>query len=340
MNTKINNNLFLILPALGDNSGLGHFKRCLSLREHLIALNARNRLISISPEKFSREPISSFDSLLDSEKITSNQEINLIIDAQLQNLSFYNKLKKSIQNSSYNFRRVFFFEESLKSIDLYNRLPNQIDVVPYLHSGIKLSKNLWTGFGLSVINEKFYNVRAENKDKQFSSRILITAGGVDFVELTLKIITTINNLTDFPLILTIVIGNKFSIEYKKRIEDAAKISIHNVILKPEVLELSETIKENDLVISAGGLTKLEMIAAGIPTIVIDTLPGHADTTDFLQARGLVLSSGGIADFSDRLNIIIIKCILDKSIRDQIRGKSKIFFPENRRFALAIAMMNQ
>jgi UDP-2,4-diacetamido-2,4,6-trideoxy-beta-L-altropyranose hydrolase len=251
----------------GRDDGLGHIKRCISLYKTIkknfkfckpeFIVNKNNttsieilknndcKYLTVDGKVNTKKEILNLIKILSSYKIKI-----LIIDSKRIDKNYISILKK--------YSKVVIFEDEKK----YNVNPNLV-----------INSNLWAkklykdlspkllGLKYNTIPSKFFKKKAFNVK---SNKILISMGGEDPNNVTLKLLSIIYKL-NLSLKFIIILGhshpNKSSV-----INFCKKNYINSKIIKsPE--DISIYLNNLRLVLSAGGLSAYEFVCARIPQLV-------------------------------------------------------------------------
>ncbi len=142
-----------------------------------------------------------------------------------------------------------------------------------------------TYYILNPIFKKF-----ENYYRTFTSKarnILITMGGGDQKNLTIKVSESIVNMKNIHL--NIILGKLFQnfseIEMLKT-KNPSKITIYQ-----DINNMEELMKENDIIISTGGNTSFEAAYMGIPGILINQNDLQSQNSILYNEKGVFIDLG-------------------------------------------------
>lgn len=288
--------LFLRVDG-GRIDGLGHIKRCLSLYKTIVKnfkiyrpkfIINKNNPTSIKILKKNNcnfltvnGSVNTKKEILDLTKILLSYKSKiLIIDSKRINATYINFLKK--------FSKVVIFEDEKK----YKIKPN-----------VLINNNIWAkkfhkNSKIKLLGLKYNNISSRFfKKKCFdvkSKKILISMGGEDPKNVTLKLISIVNKLIS-NLKLIIILGH--SHPDKKSVINYCKKNLINsrIIISPE--DISIYLKKLRFVISAGGLSVYEFASARIPQLVT-----VLDKHQFKIAKMIKKNNCGmILDFTKKLN---------------------------------------
>jgi UDP-2,4-diacetamido-2,4,6-trideoxy-beta-L-altropyranose hydrolase len=156
--------------------------------------------------------------------------------------------------------------------------------------------------------------RRENPD--VASRVLVTLGGSDPDNLTLKVIQALEHVDVEGLNAVVVVGaSNPHHETNKR----AAVSMKKLIrFERNVLSMPELMASADVAVSAGGITCWELLFMGLPSLVFTAGHNQQGSVEYLAEQGIIQSLGPgrevtVDTISDRLHSLI----LDHDRREQM-----------------------
>jgi len=101
---------------------------------------------------------------------------------------------------------------------------------------------------------------------EVARKVLVTMGGSDPENVTLKVISAINMVDFEPLEVAVVIGP--TNPHYEALEIAARTSRHSIILMRDVPNMPELMSWADIAIAAGGTTCWELAFMGLPAVLV------------------------------------------------------------------------
>jgi spore coat polysaccharide biosynthesis predicted glycosyltransferase SpsG len=122
--------------------------------------------------------------------------------------------------------------------------------------------------------------------------IAICMGGTDAANKTLKILQNIITL-DSPLTIWVLLGEGYSYSYDTLIHTAKQSTIHEIILAKTNKSMWSVMANCCLAILAGGLTTMEAIYAGLPSINVFEVKQYSDSMKELFDSGVTIYGGSI-----------------------------------------------
>jgi len=159
----------------------------------------------------------------------------------------------------------------------------------YQKSGI-INNNSFSGFEFAILNKIFTKKKPIHIKKKINS-VIVLQGGSDTECFTPKIINALNSLED-NFEITVVLGPAFNCwkKLKKAInENKKRLKIYH-----NVKNMQRLMSKQDMAITGGGLTLLELCRLGIPSLIVCGAPFENETASMLQRKkfGINLGYGG------------------------------------------------
>ena len=313
----------------GPKIGLGHIMRSLALAKSL-PQDTEISFITKSKRKV--------------KNLILESGFNIIpLDSTLDYQSELDEVKKLIKSNnidiiitdSYELDQDYLLE--LKKV--VNKLVSIHDFVPYkFPSDIVVNGNIYApelnyqsttgdtkfllGTDYTLMREEFQDISRTNISKDVESA-LVTVGGSDKLNLTPKIIATLDRL-EHDLHADVVIGPGFK-NIKEIINQTQEVNLE-VALHFNVDKMSKLMLENDIAISAGGSTLYELAATGTPAITLLQADNQIKVAEAMDEQGVVINLGfGDSVAKEKLKDTINKLINNFSLRKRISdiGKSLI-----------------
>ncbi len=251
----------IVIRTLGGKGiGYGHFYRCLSLAKAMRLLDRAIYItFLINQELIGLLEDAKFDFILSDNlnedfEIIHNLNIDLFIfDSYLGNDEYLKRIKKKSKLMLIDDNNDIY-DSSIPDI-IYN---GNIHAENLGYSDVNGQLKL-LGSKYLIMKEEYWE---EKEDKDMHKEgILITTGGTDEYEITVKIMDTIK---EFDIKSKIIIGPGYEDNYIKKIEDI-KTENMNLIYRPS--SLKEYISSSKIVITAGGSTVYEvLLQKSIPII--------------------------------------------------------------------------
>jgi spore coat polysaccharide biosynthesis predicted glycosyltransferase SpsG len=250
--------MFIICIEASHQRGLGHLYRALTLYKSLKSLK-KDVLIFINQDPKSLETLKAAEVLFD----TYSMPLKL---TDIESLIGKNNISTWINDRLHT---------SLEQAQLLNKKGLQHFTFDDLGTGAKFancnflglhpsktkSNNQKTGLQYLLLNDEvplYRKLRFLHKGT--TPKILVTLGGADTYGATLKVLKICHEKQIFPTVIT---GPSF-----EHFEGLKKLLHNNDNWIHSPSSLIEHINQHDLIISGGGMTCVESVALGIPTLVV------------------------------------------------------------------------
>ena len=189
-------------------------------------------------------------------------------------------------------------------IDYYGNMDVYSDVLinwiglggNYKYNFLREDVSYYSGLDYIPLNERINKYHSLNKkilDK--ANNILITFGGSDLRNFTLRVMKVLEKFNGINII--IVIGSAY--KHKEELQKFLKNCKCEYDLKENVSNLSELMFNSDLAISTGGLTAFELCAVGTPFISIAAIDHQVDRLKKMDEIGICKYVGDWRDFNEK-----------------------------------------
>ena len=290
LNTKI----FVFRVDASESIGLGHLARCI-----LIANFIKNKNYDVV--FFTTQSLS--QSIIELEGFKCHRIGGLAPDF----MELYNSFSVIADiNSDTIFNNKLEYSNYLKNLgrnaellitleDLINYpYCSDIVIIPYCGADkLKLKNGCKTKY---LIGSTYFPLRDEFKDDSFivsksATKILVTMGGSDPEKITLKVLNSINKL-DKLFDITVILGRASNI-LDKDINNIMNnyMGLHRVLR--DVKNITKQMLECDIAITNSGLTKYELSALGIPSVIISNNKQQALYSDIFSSYGSSIHLGSV-----------------------------------------------
>lgn len=291
--------------------GVGHAMRLISLAEV-----AKQRLIEFKFfGKFTEVPwlwnymktigIEANEDLSKINDINSS-EFTLIVDSY--DKSFINELL----NCSWK-QTLLFLDEEFPMYDFTTYIHPTIECCYKTH----INANFLCGKKYIPFRKKIEKIKPEIFDSPFVKSLLIISGGTDPHGMINGVLDEIEKIDLLKKIQVFVVADKSMVRKKK--------NLNLVILKPGV-EIDAILKSGMAVITAAGITSLEMVAREIPIGIIKVSKNQDSNFESLARKELVLPVGSRGPAGSWIiNLALIeKLLLDEETRNNLKIKMHNF----------------
>jgi len=129
----------------------------------------------------------------------------------------------------------------------------------------------------------------KRKVPEVARKVLVTMGGSDPENATLKVISAINMVDFEPLEVAVVIGP--TNPHYEALERAARTSRHSIILMRDVPNMPELMSWADIAISAGGTTCWELAFMGLPAVLVAMAENQRLVAERMAEEGSAINLG-------------------------------------------------
>ena len=309
----------ILLCAADSNVGFGHLSRCVSIARSAERIGFDVRLFVMSDENIN---LRTEDRKLDYVTIKSGEQLyaewcgtkNCLSDLAIVDLAhekiletdIFVELTSVIRRSCKTLAFIDSLEEkSVKNI--CSDAPLDVLILPYQFEPIADRIGTWRvlqGVKYAVLAPEYANL-TERVHRHHANRLLLSCGGADPKDQTIKIVSALNNL-DRDLEIRIVLGPMLSDEKKSSILRVVDCSKHKIETLDSPLTLLDHMLWCDIAISASGLTKYELAASETPSILFSIDSSHDQANREFAKTGVVVDFGydfsysSLAEEADRL----------------------------------------
>lgn len=254
--------------------GMGHLMRCFALSEELTNRKHKCHFLSNVHSDKVCEKIDKSEVII--EKISTSPKSNQDLD-YLINFSKINDIDWVVTdhydiNSEY-IKKIKANGFKVLSIDDISQIYYACDLVVNQNIGSDRLEFDADDNTKLLLGPKYVMLRDEllrGKEKvvrENVERILVTLGGIDYDNLTLKVLELLTEFIEKNIEIIVVFGplNKIDGDFESKI---IKLDKHNirVVFSPE--NIADIYKESDIAISAGGSSCYELAYFGIPNLII------------------------------------------------------------------------
>lgn len=307
----------------GTNLGFGHFFRSKTfIKSAPTDMQVRIFPIVHNDDQHIFNEINSLCSLCDSEsiaqaKILAYKPDILIFDTVYCPDDIFFQLKKEIV---YTVSISPVFNQMLHIDYLFTRNINTIPI-----EGV----NIYKGFEYAILNEHCQFIPDEfylNNLKRDFLTVGIAMGGGDAPNKTLQILKQISKLNR-ACMFWVLLGEGYKHSYQDLVNSITKDSNHEIILAKTNRSAWNILSNCSIAILAGGLTTMEAVYAGLPTLNIFEKEEHvyATGTEIFE-KGMAINLGmfnshSIQGLRDKLNELIDN--KERLLEMRENGKGKI-----------------
>jgi len=205
------------------------------------------------------------------------------------------------------------YQKAIRDAGIHLLVIDDMNHLPYYHADILLNQNihatelkyhcdkdtkLLLGTKYVLLRREFLRYRGFKRHiPEKAKKILVTLGGADPDNVTLKVVKALNLIGDPDLEVKIVVGpSNPHIESLKR---EILRSPFSVLLLPSVSNMADLMAWADVAISAGGSTLWELCFMDVHSIVITVADNQEEVVRYLGQIGLVYNFGRFREIKDQ-----------------------------------------
>lgn len=300
----MNIDTFVIRVDASERIGLGHLGRCLLFADFIKKKGFF--VVFITEQPLSQNIIKSKNF----QCLKINKEDNI------ERPDFAKRYKSFVMIADVNTDAIFknkqdyfnYLDNLRKGAKLLITLEDLVDypycsdvaIVPYCGAtNLKLKSNCSTKY---LLGTDYFALRGEFNNNNFivqksAKKILITMGGGDPEQITQKVLKSIRQL-ETSCDVTVVLGKASKISIK----DINKIMCNYktiVTVLCDVESMSTLMLNCDIAITNSGLTKYELTALGVPSIIISNNKQQAVYSEDFSSYGSSIHLGDISIVSEK-----------------------------------------
>ncbi|OBQ20687.1 UDP-2,4-diacetamido-2,4,6-trideoxy-beta-L-altropyranose hydrolase [Anabaena sp. AL93] len=230
----------------------------------------------------------------------------------------YQKAIKDFGNS------LLFFDDYGHSNCYYSDLVLNQNISA--HQDLYINREPYTklllGTDYTLLRKEFCQwLQWHRKINLVASKILVTLGGSDPDNVTLKVIQALQLVNSDNLEVIVVVGGS-NPHYEKLQAEVAKSRIL-ITLQQNVTNMPELMAWADIAIAAGGSTNWELAFMGLPSLVITVADNQKDITAKLDRQGVIINLGWHQNVTiEGLSLAIQDLIGDRPHRETMSKKGQ------------------
>ncbi|MBI9112689.1 UDP-2,4-diacetamido-2,4,6-trideoxy-beta-L-altropyranose hydrolase [Maridesulfovibrio ferrireducens] len=311
MTVSLKDENLIIRADANPNIGIGHVMRCLALAQEWVKRGGKAILVGNIESKELIKKINEFQvdflplqqsypdsdsdmTLLLKEARKSPSKSWIILDGYFFDSAYqkqlYTHFKKIILVDDYNHLEKYF-----ASIILNQNLGSEDIKYKTNENSIVLA-----GAKYAMLRDEFrQKVQCKKETQDLKPQILISMGGADIDNISLKVLTALQYFSDkIKIILVVGPANP----HTKALNTYAEKHANTLRIKSNVNNMAKLIREANVVISAGGSSCFEFCSQGKPIITIITANNQTGLATALEKAGVSINIGKF-DASSKLRII-------------------------------------
>jgi UDP-2,4-diacetamido-2,4,6-trideoxy-beta-L-altropyranose hydrolase len=159
-----------------------------------------------------------------------------------------------------------------------------------LYSNREPYTQLLLGPRFALLRQEFCDWQGwQRQIPEIARKILVTLGGADPDNVTLKVIQTLQQVQIDDLQVVAVVGA--TNPHLKVLQEAVNSSRHSMRLEHNVTNMPEFMAWADIAIAGGGSTCWELAFMGLPTLAIVLADNQLNTVKFLEEKNLIKNMG-------------------------------------------------
>lgn len=302
-------NVFIFTEG-GTNFGFGHISRCTSIYEEFFSRGATPTFVLYGDAELLDKNVlyKNWHSLSCLKNIDIKNSI-CIVDSYIATLEIYNFIKENCK--------------VLLCIDDFNRLdyPSNFILNPSISQDLSYYENtkkeiLLTGNKFVILRKEF-SEKIQKKEINDIKEVLITLGGTDIRNITVKIYKLVKQLLPYTKINIVMGKNNTNLNFVKD----SLLKDDNLYINLNAQSMKEVMLKSDIVISASGQTTFELVRLGIPFIPIEIIENQKNILDYYYNHNFIKHKiiWNDDNFNDLL-IDSINTIKDKTNRENLQEK--------------------
>ncbi len=303
--------------------GTGHFMRCLALAQYwqknggiiyFVMYNSQSFEDRIRKEGMNLINLDEFPaSHVDALKLI---DIFNELDGDWVIVDGYHFKSEYIDFIKQNDIKLLLFDDEGK-LDNYSPdivLNQNVHARAIKYNSVNNSTKLLLGSKYFLLRTEFSNYLNYKKSiKEVATNILVTLGGSDKNNYSLKVLKSINNIEDTSLNVIVLLGLKNP--HKQSIVDFIEKSNVNITLLQNINDMPSKMEWADLAFSSGGTTAWELAFMGVPLIVGGTSHIEEVMIEDLNNNNLFKTVKKLDEIEEsNLTKILSEVIYDKKLR--------------------------
>jgi len=244
----------LFVTSANPEIGMGHIHRCITLANNFIG-HTRDFLIFNTFDKGKSLLKENNYSYIEINDIT---QIGLYIDQ-------YDIIINDFLDTSNDYMRILANKFTVNFEDLGEGADKANIVFNALYELSNPKGNHRFGWKYFILDDKIL-IKTPNAFNEEVRQILITFGGIDQNNLTLKTLSALEGLNHFDIKIKVILGPGYA--HKKDLDNFLENSNLDCRVLSEVKDMGKEMQNIDLAITSNGRTVYELAAMNIPTISI------------------------------------------------------------------------
>lgn len=311
----------------GAGIGLGHIMRCLNLADGLKEKNIQSIFITKDNNSEIEKHIVNY--LV--EKLPSHIDLKEDLELTINLIKKHQPdlvITDSYEIDEYYLEQMKKLNGTLISIDDLSKLHFCSDMVLNQNIGFKDSDYSTEGYTRLLLGTKYALLRKEfgekhcleKEIKSVAGNILITLGGTDIDNQTVKVIRAIKTIED-NLIATVIMGPAY--QYEEILNNEIKGTDGQFILRRNPQDIFALMMNTDVAISAGGSTCYELACLGVPNIILILADNQKKVANGLANYGTSVNLGWFEEVTEeQIKEAVEDLIKNRDWREKMSRKGK------------------
>lgn len=196
----------------------------------------------------------------------------------------------------------------------------------YANAGLYPSKESYTklllGTAYALLRREFVDrLKFKRRTAEIASKILVTLGGADPNNVTLKLVKEIEDIKIKGLEIVVVVGS--SNQHLATLQNAIAHSRHAIRLESNVSDMPRLMAWADVAISAGGSTCWELAFMGLPNFIFILADNQVQIAESLNVLGVALNLGWPDNLAEgKMAIKLGDFLANPKWREEMSGKGQ------------------
>ena len=341
----------LIRADASSYIGTGHVMRCLALAQGLQAQGGRAIFVlsNKSPALEARLLSEQMLILHLSVEVGSDEDAHQTVDFAYQfaakwvvvdGYHFGAEYQKTIKNFG---NSLLFFDDYGHANCYYADLVlNQnISADQDLYINRELYTKLLLGTDYTLLRKEFCQwLQWHRTINLVASKILLTLGGSDPDNVTLKVIQSLLLVSNDLEVIVVVGGSNPHYKKLESVIESNTQSYLAISLQQNVNNMPELMAWADIAIAAGGSTNWELAFMGLPSIVITIADNQQAIAAELDRQGVIINLGWHQDVTiEQIGLVLRELIGDRHKRENMSQKGRKLVDGNGASRVASQMLN-
>lgn len=185
---------------------------------------------------------------------------------------------------------------------------------------------LLCGLEYALLRREFKTVQRRERQPvtQENAHILVTMGGADLPNMTLRVLQALDGMEGFRGAVTVVVGA--SNPHLETIEQFTASASFQCRVIVNADNMSELMMRADMAIAAAGSTTIELMSMQVPTFVVVLAENQKLIAETIQTQGFGVSLGSVdtfnaVDMQTKITDFFTAPIYQKTVSDKLRELS-------------------